>query len=147
MKQESVSFPRDGTWDSLRAASGWASCSVPWDQCCWVAAEPCSLLASGVSDLELIVTGQSWLHCHAGISLYGRNCSLPAGISFLLCPRTLDVCDFDELAQTTSSPVWEVCFHLRSSRPCDIDLRVNEHKENICVLSYRVFGAGQICKA
>lgn len=40
---------------------------------------------------------------------------------------------------------WEVWFYLGSSRPCDTDLRVDEHKETICVLNGKAFGAGQIC--
>lgn len=79
--------------------------------------------------------------CHPGISLCGRNRNLPAGISCLLCPRTLAVHVFNELAPTAHPPVWEFWFHLGSSRPCDTDLRVDEHKGTIRVLNSRVFGA------
>lgn len=64
-------------------------------------------LASGISNSELIVELASLAICHPGISLYGRNHSLLAGISHSLCPHTFAFI-FNELAQTAPPPVWEV---------------------------------------
>lgn len=46
------------------------------------------LLASGISNLKLIIELASLAICHPGISLYGSNHSLLAGTSHSLCSRT-----------------------------------------------------------
>lgn len=124
--------------------------TVSWDQCCWVAAEPCAAPISlspclwhfwfGAHSCRVDLA--SLAICHPGISLYVRNRSLPAGVIYLLCPHTCAVHIFNGLAPTAPLPVWEVWFHLGSSRPCDTDLRVDEHEKTICILNGRVFGAG-----
>lgn len=147
---------RDSPEMGLRTAWGLLlagpAAAILWDQCCWVAAEPCAAPISLSSCLWHFWFGAH--SCRVELASLAVILEFPymagiaasqLGISYLLCPCTLTVHIFNELAPTASPPVCKVWFHLGSSGPCGIDLRVGEHKETICVLNSRVFGAGRIC--